>query len=206
MKRVKLLLAAAGTTMLLGALVSSASARNLSTSNQNIRTTWSSVHFEGPFGGFADCHLTLEGSLHSRTTSKVAGSLVGYITKAILGRCEVGTATVLQERLPWHVRYSGFEGALPNIRSFIIHVIGVSFRIRTPEAVTCHFVSTAAEPGVGISHRSTATHELTEVGIEGRIRSGAECLGATGRLSTAPESGAISLLGTSNVRISISLI
>jgi len=204
MKRVKLLLAAAGTTVLLGALVSSASARNFSISNQSISAMWSSVHFEGPFGGITDCHLTLEGSFHSRTAAKVQGSLIGYITKATLGRCEVGTATIHQERLPWHIRYSGFEGALPNIRSLIIHIIGASFQGRTTEGITCHFVTTAAQPGIGRTHRDTATHELTEAGIEGRIRT-TECLGAEAILSTA-RSGAISLLGTPNVRISVSLI
>ena len=47
MKLVKLLLAAAGTTALLGTLVSGASARNLSTSNQSISAMWSEVHFTG---------------------------------------------------------------------------------------------------------------------------------------------------------------
>jgi len=207
MKLSKLLLATVSATVLLGALVSSASARNFSVSNQNISAMWSSVHFAGPFGGLTDCHLTLEGSLHSRTFAKVAGSLIGYITRAILGRCETGTATIEQERLPWHVSYSGFEGALPNIRSIFVHVVGASFRVRTTEGITCHVVTTAAEPARGIFHRNTATHEITEAGIEGRIRTGAECFGATGILSTAPESsGSVSLLGTPNVRISVSLI
>jgi hypothetical protein len=207
MKLSKLLLATVGATVLLGALVASASARNFSVSNQNISAMWSSVHFTGPFGGLADCHLTLEGSLHSRTIAKVAGSLIGYITRAILGRCEAGTATIEQERLPWHISYSGFEGALPNITSIFIHVVGASFHVRTTEGITCHVLTTATEPARGILHRSTATHEITETGIEGRIRAGGECLNATGTLSTAPESsGAFSLLGTSNVRISVSLI
>jgi len=204
MRLVKLLLAAAGTTVLLGALVSSASARNLSISNQSVSAMWSSVRFTGPFGGAADCHLTLEGSLHSRTSAKVIGSLVGYITRAILGRCEAGTATILQESLPWHDRYSGFLGTLPNITSLILHAVGMSFRIRTPEGVICHVLNTAAEPVAGTFHRSTATHEITEVGISGRIRTGAECLGAEGTLSSV--SGALSLLGTPNTRISVSLI
>jgi hypothetical protein len=204
MKRVKLLLAATGTTVLLGALVSSASARNFSISNQDISAMWSEVSFEGAFGGRSGCHLTLEGSMHSRTSAKVAGSLVGYITRAILGRCEVGTGTILQERLPWHLRYSGFQGALPNITSSIVHIIGASFSIRTPEAVICHILTTAAQPGIGTFHRSTATHEITEAGIFGRIRSGEECLGSEGTLNS--ESGAVSLLGTSNVRISVTLI
>jgi len=204
MKRFTLLLAAAGATLLFGAVISAASARNFSISNQSISAMWSRVALTGPFGGSAACHFTLEGSFHSRTTAKVQGSLIGYVTRATLGPCAAGTATILQESLPWHIRYSGFEGALPNIRSLIIHIVGESVRIRTTEEIACTFVTTAAQPGIGTTHRSTATHEITEAGISGRIRSGAECFGAEGTLSS--ESGAISLLGTSNVRISVSLI
>jgi len=204
MKKSKLLLAATGATVLLGALVSSASARNLSTSTQSISAMWSSVTFSGAFGT-SDCHLTLEGSMHSRTMQKSSGSLVGYITRAILGGCPQGTATILQETLPWHMRYSGFEGALPNIRSFILHTIGVSFRIREGGGFSCHIVTTAAQPGIATTHRSTATQELTEVGVSGRIRTtGEECLGLEGTFLSV--SGAISVLGTSSTRISISLI
>jgi len=203
MKLSKLLLATAGATVLLGALVSSAAARNFSVSNQNISAMWSSVILRGPFGGSTDCHLTLEGSLHSRTIAKVAGSLIGHITKAILGRCEAGTATIHSATLPWSVRYSGFEGALPNIRSIIVHVIDAGFSVRTTEGVTCNVITTAAQPGIGTFHRNTATHELTEAGISGRIRT--DCLGIEGTLSV-PASGAISLLGTPSTLISVSLI
>ena len=203
MKLSKLLLATVGASVLLGALVSSASARNLSVSNQSISGMWSSVEFNLP-GATTRCHVTLEGSLHSRTMPKMIGSLIGYITRAILGRCEEGTATISRESLPWHVTYSGFQGTLPNITSIITHVIGASFHIREPFGIRCHVRLTPERPGVGTFHRNITSHEITEVSISGRIRT-TEC-GAEGTLSTPANSGALSLLGTQNVRISVSLI
>ena len=202
MKIWKLLLATVSASVLLGALVSSASARNVSVSNQNISGMWSSVEFELP-GGPVRCEVTLEGSLHSRTFAKVIGSLIGHITKAILGPCHSpGTATILSATLPWSVRYSGFTGALPNINSITIHVIGASFRASNT-SVNCLAFSTEARPAVGILHRNTATHAITEAGISGRLPTRAECLGIEGTFRS--DSGAISLLGT-NEPIFVSLI
>jgi hypothetical protein len=59
MKLFKLLLTAAWATVLLGTLVSPASAGRLSMSNQQIRSTWSTVTFSGGFGAFR-CHLTMD--------------------------------------------------------------------------------------------------------------------------------------------------
>jgi hypothetical protein len=205
MKLFKLLLAAAGATVLLGTLVATASARNLSISNRSIRSTWSSVIFTGGFGE-ANCHVTLEGTLHERTMVKSLGTLMGYITSAIVFACPVGSATILRETLPWHVKYSGFEGPLPEITSIRVHVIGSAWRIRERFGATCLARTELNQPAKGIFHRNIATHVLTEVGIEGEIRVGAECLGATGRLSGRDEhSGTISLLGTTNA-IEVSLI
>jgi len=203
MKIGKLLLATVGATVLLGALISTASARNFSVSNQSISGMWSSVEFNLPSGAVR-CHVTLEGSLHSRTFAKVLGSLMGYITKAILGPCvSPGTATILTETLPWHVSYSGFRGTLPNIDSIIVHVTGASFRVNNGRE-NCLARSEAGRPAIGQFHRNTVSHEITEASISGRLPTGIECLGIQGTFTS--DSGAISLLGTQNVRISVSLI
>jgi len=202
MKIGKVLLATVGVSVLLGALVSTATARNFSVSNQNISSMWSSLEFNLP-SGTTRCHFTIEGSFHSRTAAKVIGSLVGLITKAILGPCAAGTATVLTATLPWHVRYSGFTGSLPNITSIIGHAISVSFRVAN-EGTNCLARSTEARPAIGTFHRNTTTKEITEVGVSGRIATGIECLGIEGTFTS--DSGTVSLVGTSNVRISISLI
>jgi hypothetical protein len=204
MKMCRLLLAAVGATVLLGTLVSSASARNFSISNQNIRASFSSVIFSGGVGD-TQCHLTLEGSLHSRTITKLAGSLIGYITNAVLGPCARGTATISRETLPWHVRFSGFNGNLPNITSIITHVVGASFRIRESFfGIICHVRTTATEPAIGRFHRNTTTHRLEEVGIEGSIRTGPECEEIVGTLSS--DSARVSLLGAFHTSVFVSLI
>lgn len=144
MKCCKLLLAAIGATVLLGAAVGSASARILSTSSQTYRVAFASVRYRGPFGT-TDCVVTLEGSLHSRTIAKVAGSLIGYITVGALGACTAGTATILRETLPWHVRFHSYTGTLPNITS-IRMATDTHFKIRAPEGITCLHASTPEAP------------------------------------------------------------
>ncbi len=81
----RLITLAAATVIVLAAAVGSASAGHLSVSNQNIRVTWSALEFAA--GGTAiRCGLTLEGSFHSRTITKVEKTLIGYITTAISQR------------------------------------------------------------------------------------------------------------------------
>lgn len=103
-------------SLVLGGAVGAASARNLSSSTQNIRVTWSMVEF-GVAGTGVRCHLTLEGSFHARTIAKVARSLIGAITRAIIneGFCTNGRARA--KSLPWHITYEAFTGTLPNIAS-----------------------------------------------------------------------------------------
>ena len=168
MKICKLLLAAVGATVLLGVLVSTASAGRLEINETRISAMWRSVEFGGAFGTIR-CQVTLDGTLHSRTMVKTLGTLMGYITRAILGPCSSGSATILTETLPWHVRYSGFSGALPEITSLIVHVIGASFRIREIGGITCLARSSAEKPAVITFHRTLIGLVLREAGISGRI-------------------------------------
>jgi len=170
MKISKLLLAAVSATVLLGALNSGASARNLSYSSQTFRQTFREVRLEEGFGVIT-CQVTLEGSLHGRSMAKTAGSLIGFIRSAILGPCTGGTATIDRETLPWHYRYSSFQGFLPNITSIVDFIIGLSWQQRELFfGMVCHILTTAAEPEHLTFHRNTTTHALTEVGLSGRIR------------------------------------
>jgi len=199
---IRTLLGLLGATLFLGALVGAASARNFSISNQSLRGMWSSVEYALP-GATSRCQLTLEGSFHSRTAPKVIGSLVGYITSAILGPCLAGTASILRETLPWHSIYSGFEGTLPNITSIIGHSVGVSARIRESGGIACLYRSSASEPATITLHRNTVTREIAEAGLGGSIRTGIECFGVRG--SVTSNSGVITLQGTA-ARITLSLI
>jgi hypothetical protein len=198
MKICKLLLATAGAAVLLAALVSSASAGRLRINTQQIRSQWRSVEFNAIFT--TRCQVTLEGTLHSSTMVKTIGSLIGYITRAILGPCATGAATILTETLPWHVQYSGFVGTLPEITSLSVHVIGAAFRIREPGGITCLARSTAARPARGTFTRNTINHTLTGVRVGGTVPT--DC-GFEGSFTS--DEGVVSQ-SNSNTRVEISLI
>ncbi|MGN6188199.1 MAG: hypothetical protein ACTHOE_04820 [Conexibacter sp.] len=203
MKPYKLLLGALGATVLLGALVSTASARNLQLTNQTWRSTFREIRFRLPFGDTV-CPATLEGTFHSRTIAKVAGSLIGYVTRAAFGApCTSGTATVLAETLPWHVRYLAFSGTLPEfINSIRVNVVDVSFRVREPGLNVCLVRSTAAEPVLISFARENGGAVLTAE-LAGTIRTGAECFGEAGTLSS--DRGPVTVLN-STARITVTLI
>jgi hypothetical protein len=205
MKIRKLVLAAVGASVMLGSLVaSSASARVFSTDTQSIRALFSEVIFREPLGASTNCHLTLEGSLHSVTIDKTPGTLIGNITRAVLGPCNgTQTATVLSETLPWNVRYSGFQGRLPEITSLITHVIGAAFRARLSNGITCLARTELNEPAIGRFHFDNGGSSHVRVGIEGAIRT--TCIEITGRFSTELASNYVVRSGTSTP-ISVRLI
>lgn len=115
--------------MLCSAIAGSASARNLSQNEQRFRTTYSPLSFIPSFGSTIRCPLTLEGSLHSRTIAKVAGSLIGYVNRVVFGTCEAGRLRANTETLPWHVTYESFSGTLPLITSLGKSIHNMSFEI-----------------------------------------------------------------------------
>lgn len=196
MKLGKLLLATIGATVLLSALVGSASARSFSVTENRIRTAFRTVTFNGVFGNIR-CAVTLEGSLHARSIAKTVGSLVGYINRAELGPCATGTATILRETLPWHGVYSGFTLTLPNIGNVRINFINASFRVREPFA-TCLARSTAANPAIGTFTRGVGGALTAEIG--GAIPT--SC-GATGTFES--DRPAVTVAGGATV-VSVSLI
>jgi hypothetical protein len=200
MRRRRLLLAIIGATVLLGGLTGSASARSLSFSSQTMRATFSTVSFEGPFGT-TNCAVTLESSMHTRTIPKLSGWLLGYITRADLGPCSTGTATILRETLPWHMRYESFAGTLPNITSIRAQVVGVSFRVREPNTITCLVRTMAERPSIATFTREAGTSELTTETIGGTIPT--DCAGIEGRLRSV--AGFITVLN-STARITVTLI
>jgi hypothetical protein len=120
------------TTLALCATVASASANRLSVSNRFFRLTWASLEFEVA-GTTTRCPITLEGSFHSSTFRKIEEALVGNVTRGLVNGarppCTGATTTILAESLPWHIRYGGFIGALPNISRLTIRVIGFTLRI-----------------------------------------------------------------------------
>jgi len=101
--------------------VGPASARNFSVSFQSWRATFSNLEFIAEGFNTTTCRVTLEGSLHARTIAKTAGTLLGYMNRITTGQCS-GEVTILAETLPWHTRYVGFSGRLPDITLILIRL------------------------------------------------------------------------------------
>jgi hypothetical protein len=157
-------LAAAG---MMAAAVGTASATRLSTSSQGIRAAWTNVEFIAS-GINVRCPVTIEGTLHSSTISKVSGILLGYVTRAIFGEasCANGRARTLPESLPWHIQYLGFNAAagLPEIEKVNVAVLGGTWLALVNilgSNVSCLYRTTAAEPATVSLNRVLATRALS---------------------------------------------
>lgn len=114
----RLTLAALIATCCVSLAVGSGSANRLSVSSNRFRITWPSINMNDENDNTViECAVTLEGSFHSATINKVRGALIGHVSRGIVRgeTCVGGSATILQEKLPWHVTYRGFTGTLPNI-------------------------------------------------------------------------------------------
>jgi hypothetical protein len=191
----RMMLAVVGAALLLATVVSAASARNLSTSSQAMRTSFARFDFSGGFGTL-ECEVVIEGSFHSRTTTKTVGTLVGYVTAGNITRCARGGGTIDRETLPWHVRYAGFGGTLPNIVTIFANTSGLSFRVREPTfGITCQV--TGATSTVSLV-RTTATGATASATVSGT----APCSGIDGTLS----SSTTSVDNRAGARITVTLI
>jgi hypothetical protein len=199
---------------ILALAITNATANNLRVSNQQIRVTWTGLGLSNNvIRGTFKCPVTLEGSFHSATIRKVAGALIGYISRAAVGNgeppCTGGRATFNQETLPWHLTYASFGGTLPRITELTLNLIRASFIISTSEGNTCRATTTRENPGVDIATRDTTTGAITGLRAD-ESRSiplvngpgGIFCGLGEGRFSG---SGRVALLGTTNP-ISITLI
>lgn len=168
--RTKLLLAGITATLLLSLAIETTSANRLRTSHRTFRLTWSLFIFNP---SSVECPLTLEGSFHSSTFAKVSGALYRHITRAFVYSpgCVGGRATVLQETLPWHIRYRGFTGTLPVISGLNSDVVGMSIKAELPLfGITCLVRTTAERPwtfreGVGAGGAITSISGLSEASI-----------------------------------------
>jgi hypothetical protein len=156
--RSRLLLAAVVAALTLAAGVQAASANRLMLSNQSLSIAWNVVKIANSGARIEiKCPMTLEGSFHSRTLSKVSGQLIGYITRALLmgASCNsrLNTTTTLflngieagTNTLPWHIRYDSFAGRLPAITSVRIQIIGASILVNAL-GFECLYQSTAGLP------------------------------------------------------------
>lgn len=166
MRLARALLITGGATLLLGLIVGTATARRLEVSSSTFRLTFARIRFESNLNPIVNCVLTMEGSLHATTIAKVAGTLVGYITRATLGPCETGRATILRESLPWHVRYGSFTGTLPAINRVELQVVHMQIRLLTFETPCLH--QTTAEQPLRVYLLREAGGAISEVEAEAR--------------------------------------
>lgn len=196
------IVALAAAAVLVAALASATAARNLNTSSQTLRAAFRELRFNFP-NADTICQVTVEGSFHSRTIAKVVGTLSGFITRVTLGACSVGSATILTETLPWHVRYRSFSGTLPNITSIRADIVGAALRVRETGSFICLAVTTAGEPGVITMARELGTGVITSAELGGIVASGAECLSQRGGFFS--DRAGVTVLN-STTRISITLI
>jgi hypothetical protein len=171
-RRARLMTGAFVAALLLAGAVGTATANRLRFSNQSFRIVWSTLTFFEPNAPMTPivvrCPVTMEGSFHSATISKMRNALIGYITKAITApeMCfgeqdprlfiRNGTQIFLDgntyESLPWHVQYESFSGTLPTITGVRVGIVGMAFLI-LDIFHQCLFMSTAANPAYGIFQR-----------------------------------------------------
>jgi hypothetical protein len=178
----KALMMAIVAAALLAAATSTASARRLEVSNQGIRAVWPNLVLAASSAGenpSVTCSVTLEGTFHSRTFTKVSGALLGYITRAITNEnaCRGSSsipgakATVLLESLPWHIDYLSFEGSLPNITGISLLLLGIAFRIfNLPLQATCLYRGNARGIFIpALENRIQADETLGIPRVEGSV-------------------------------------
>jgi hypothetical protein len=144
-RRTKLVVAGLAAALAFGALSSTSSANRIALSGRQWRATWNKLRYVGFVT--IECHVTIEGSFHSRTLSKVLEALIGYVTRATVDstNCTGGSARALTETLPWHIRYGGFTGTLPKIETILLKVAGFRYLIQWG-TIECLFASTVSSP------------------------------------------------------------
>jgi len=191
-KSSKPLLAVLGAIVVLGMLTGAASAGRLSINREFIAPGWTTASFTGGFGT-VECELVLISSFHTRTITKTTGSLVGFIVGAEIPRCRRGSATLLVETLPWHVRYFSFSGTLPGITRVSTQIIGFALQIREPTfGILCLARSTEAEPAFAVYNVSFG--RISSVSLGGGIRTSCGSAGALSGTSAIIERVTISLI------------
>jgi hypothetical protein len=209
-KHGKLILAGLTASLLMALAVSgTASARTFSLSNRNLRVVWTSLEFTNTGGlGTMRCPVTIEGSFHSATISKVEKALIGHISRAAASEasCSGGGITIHRESLPWHITYNGFRGILPRINSFRLLFNLPLFQINFSGFGTCT-ANTEANHEIRAEAILNASGEIENLSPDPtpQIPTNAGCLVAEVMLRAPAGDGRVTLLGTTT-RIRITLI
>lgn len=167
-------------SLILASAVATASAGRLEVSNQNFRIVFSPLRFETGGGTPINCTVTMEGTFHYRTILKVARSLIGYVTRAIVARpCSgfgqayayngtEGELTSNVNSLPWHVTYEGFTGSLPAIATIRLLLSGWRFILRGALSI-CLSIYGPNRNASAIAIRRAETGAITGIEPDGTI-------------------------------------
>jgi hypothetical protein len=151
-RRIAVTLAALAATVILALAVASASANHLSISSSSIYIAFHPMTIVS-VGETVECNTTILGRFHEGTISKVAHALIGAITHMdIENPCTGGTATVLEESLPWHISYEAFisTSGLPSIDRIRILVLGLTIDVFVNSfGVNCLAQTSEEEPAAG---------------------------------------------------------
>ncbi|HEU4721162.1 MAG TPA: hypothetical protein VFS59_07335 [Gemmatimonadaceae bacterium] len=210
----KLGLTALVAAVLLAAALSTASARSLSVSNQNIRVTWSNIEFVGTVT--IRCQVTLEGSYHNGTISKVRGTLIAAISRATVKTESCTNARVRAEGLPWHITYEGFRGTLPNMTEvfLLLREALLSLERVLGSTTECRF-GTSSDNITSTGAINGARENTNLIPLEGRstislLEARNETVlircPASGQLRAGTEDGIMRLLASTTTRIRVTLI
>lgn len=140
------MLATSIATLIFAVGVGNASANNLSTNATRWRVVWSPLTMSFTSGSTVRCNVTMDRSFHSSTMRKIVGALIGGVTGATFSSCL--SNTVLTATLPWHIRYRGFTGTLPNITGVRQEIVGMGIRFVVGGSVPCLLTSTVENPWV----------------------------------------------------------
>jgi hypothetical protein len=191
---------------LLLALSVTASASRLSYSSREFRIIWASLTFSAAEGGPPiTCPVTLEGSFLERTSAKVRNTLSARITRASLGTCQEGSATILSASLPWEVTYQSFTGTLPNMTGVRYSLIRAAFQVEPGLGVLCLARMTTESPGAGDARRE-AGGKITSLTPDSSLT-----IPTTGnfecpRFGIFTGSGEVFLQGSTTTRVTLTLI
>lgn len=141
--RVGGLFAACAAVVVLSVCASAASATSLAFGATGLRLIFPEFTASGT-GFTVRCPMTLEGSFHARTVSKTVGSLIGYISRVQIGTCSGGRINPLVT--PWHITYSSFTGALPNLEGIEVHIVEAGFLVEI-SGISCLYRTTSVSAG-----------------------------------------------------------
>ena len=196
--------------------VGRASANHLSFSSRFFRIVWVPMTLRGTenFGELIEvsCSVTFEGSLHNISIAKVAGNLIGYITRAIAGGpCAKGRLYMLNgsevlpggaratNTLPWHLRYRAYEGTLPFITEVHVEINNAKILLAYAEELrdTCLYRSEETTfPLEGFINRNETGRLISLTLNESFIKESAGELTCPGMIAVAEVPGSLTVLNT----------